>query len=154
MRNCPGAGRPTWMESFNRSSSAAQLSTKLVTGILKYRTMMAIKIATSCSGIPQVFLFTSQFSCQIMLINTEVFVGLVFFPAYYQGATSGKGARRKNNIIKTGVEPTNYSTINISFLYAARRFPAGFLGMGRKMIQNQETHKIPFHFFCNTFNSK
>lgn len=37
MRNCPGAGRPTWMESFNRSSSAAQLSTKLVTGILKDR---------------------------------------------------------------------------------------------------------------------
>jgi len=50
MRNCPGAGRPTWMESFNRSSRAAQLSTKLVTGILRDRAAMATKTVSSPSG--------------------------------------------------------------------------------------------------------
>lgn len=35
MRNCPGAGRPSCIESFRRSNSDAQLSTKLDTGILQ-----------------------------------------------------------------------------------------------------------------------
>jgi hypothetical protein len=35
IRNCPGAGRLSCMESFRSISSDAQLSTKLGTGILK-----------------------------------------------------------------------------------------------------------------------
>lgn len=35
IRNCPGAGRPSGMESFRSSSKEAQLSTKLETGILE-----------------------------------------------------------------------------------------------------------------------
>ena len=35
IRNCPGAGRLSCIESFSRISSDAQLSTKLGTGILQ-----------------------------------------------------------------------------------------------------------------------
>lgn len=127
MRNCPGAGRPTWMESFNRSSSAAQLSTKLVTGILRERAAMAMKTASSPSGIPR-FPSTSQFSRQILWINIHT-DSLVFHLIL--------GVLKRHDFqSKVGAVPMSYSTIKISFPWAGDRFSAGFLGGGRKVMQN------------------
>lgn len=121
MRNCPGAGRPTCMESFNRSSSAAQLSTKLVTGILREREQL-------CQWwehhIPQVFpqfLFASQLSCQILRTNTPInsFNTRLLYQVIRKQMKSEEERYAFHS--KAGMAQMSYSTIKISFLKVGGR---------------------------------